>query len=57
MPERQGPVRDARRVFGFLGEAGGEEKVLAGGQVLGGVDVLLDDAGEVVDVMSRLALT
>ena len=39
-----------------LGEAGGQDQVLAGGQVLGGVDPLLDDAGEVVDVVQPVVL-
>ena len=54
--ERQRAARGARGVLGRLGEAGRQDQVVAGGQVLGGVDPLLDDAGEVVDVVQPVVL-
>ena len=50
------PLGDARRVLALLGEAGGEEEVLTGRQVFGGLDVLFDDPGEVVDVAQPVVL-
>jgi hypothetical protein len=56
MPERQRPVRNARRIFASLLERRRQDEVLAGRYVDGADDHLFEHADEVVDVMEPVVL-
>ncbi len=54
--ERQDAVRDAGRVLAVLVEGRGQDHLVAGWNHLGGDDLLLDAADEVVDVVQQAVL-
>ncbi len=56
VPEREQPRRDARRVLAVLVERRREDQPLAGRQILGRRDELLEHAHEAVDVVQPVVL-